>query len=614
MQRISLMTVVASALCWAWAVVPGTNPFVGRLLADERPTTDSSGEPYRSPVDLVLAKDGSWLVTANETSDSISLVDVRQGNVTDELACGDHPTKVALCLDNQHVVVSCAHSGELMIAAVRGGELVRTASINVGYEPVGLVVSPDGRTAFAALAALGEVAELDLAEGRVVRTIAVGKWPRYLTLSPDGTRLAVGCSGESKIVVVDTEQGHVAYEERLIGGINIGQMQCSADGLYAYFPWMVYRSNPITVGNIQRGWVLASRIGRVRLDGPAYREAISLDVPRKAVADPHGLALSPDQRRLVVAASGTHELLVYRHADLPFIGIGGPGDLIDRRLLADNDLFYRIDVGGRPMGLVLAADNRTAFVANYVLDCVQQVDIESRQVVGTVALSESPQPSLARRGMEIFYDGRRSLDQWYSCHSCHYNGGVNSKPMDTLNDGTTLTMKTVLPLYHLSETSPWTWHGWQTDLRDAMHKSFTSTMQGEAISDEDAGAMLAFLATRKPPPNPFREPDGSLSVAARRGKAVFESSKAACATCHQGPYFTDGQIHDVGLGSDSDRYEGFNTPTLLGVHRKVRLLHDGRAKSLRDALSGDHAPEKVAGESPLSGSELDDLIEYLRSL
>ncbi len=70
------------------------------------------------------------------------------------------------------------------------------------------------------------------------------------------------------------------------------------------------------------GWVLASRIARVRLDGSADREAISLDVPGLAIADPHGLAITENEKRLVVTASGTHELLVYRLQDLPFEGAG----------------------------------------------------------------------------------------------------------------------------------------------------------------------------------------------------------------------------------------------------------------------------------------------------
>lgn len=614
MRRLS-MILLGLALCATVIFLdPATDSREVSLRAEDSAPDDKPGPTHRSPADLVLAANGKWLVTANGTSSSISLVDLVEGRVVGELACGSHPAAIDLCLDDQHIVVSCSYSGEVLVVEVGPRTLTRQAVIPVGYEPTGLAVSPDGRRAFVGLAATGEIAELDLAAATVVRKIEVGQWPRYLALSPDGSRLAVGCSGESKIVVIDTQRSEVLYEESMTGGVNIGHLQCSADGQYAYFPWMVYRSNPINPGNIRLGWVLASRIGRVRLDGPAYREAISLDVPRKAVADPHGLVISRDEKRLVVSASGTHELLVYRRPDLPFIGIGGPGDLIDRRLLADNDLFYRIEVGGRPLGLAMAADNRTVYVANYLKDCVQEVDIEARTIVREIPLGKTRPLSLARRGMEIFYDGGRSLDQWYSCHSCHYNGGVNSKAMDTMNDGSERTMKTVLPLYHLGETSPWTWHGWQTDLDDAMRKSFTTTMQGSPITPQDARAVLAFLESLQPPPNPFRLADGSLTEAAGRGKQVFESSKAGCANCHRGPYFTDGKIHDVGLGSDEDRYQGFNTPTLLGVYRKVRLLHDGRSKTLEDVLTGDHAPEQVAGEGPLSQQDLADLIEYLKSL
>ena len=101
---------------------------------------------------------------------------------------------------------------------------------------------------------------------------------------------------------------------------------------------------------------------------------------------------------------------------------------------------------------------------------------------------------------------------------------------------------------------------------------------------------------------------------ALRGKQIFASRKAGCANCHSGPYFTDGKIHDVGLGSPDDQYQGFNTPSLLGVYRRVRLLHHGRAKSLEDLLTDLHAPSKVAGESDLSEEELQDLIAYLKSL
>ncbi|MBW3599389.1 MAG: hypothetical protein KY475_19230 [Planctomycetes bacterium] len=234
------------------------------------------------------------------------------------------------------------------------------------------------------------------------------------------------------------------------------------------------------------------------------------------------------------------------------------------------------------------------YVANYLEDAVQVVDLEKRELIRTIHLGGPQAPSLARQGEAIFYDARRSLDQWYSCHSCHDHGGSNDKPMDTRNDGNLpFTFKAVPPLYNIRQTAPWTWHGWQEDFHAAMHKSLTETMLGPEPTVDDAEALAAFLDTLQPPPNPFRNPDGSLTESAQRGEAVFHSEKAGCANCHNGPYFTDGQIHDVGLGAPGDRYRGFNTPSLLSVYRKTHILHDGRSETLRQALTGPHNPKRV---------------------
>jgi DNA-binding beta-propeller fold protein YncE len=349
------------------------------------------------------------------------------------------------------------------------------------------------------------------------------------------------------------------------------------------------------------------------LDGPARREAISLDPQGKAVADPHGLALTSDEKRLVVSASGTHELLVYAATDLPFQDYGGT-DHIPSELLGDEDRFTRIELGGRPMSLRIAADDRTVFVANYLKNSIQVVDLHERRVMRSIELGGPNVPSQARRGEAIFFDARRSLDQWYSCHTCHYEGGTNSVVIDTFNDDSAFTFKTVIPLYRVVHTSPWTWHGWQNDLPAALRKSFTSTMRGEEPTTRDVDALIAYLETLSPPPNPFLQPDGSLSESAERGRRIFHSERANCAACHNGPYLTDGSIHEVGLGTAQDRHRGFNTPSLIDVHQRVLLLHDGRAKSLRDLLTGPHNPVKVSGTEGITELELRDLISYLRSL
>lgn len=601
-----------SIACWGLSLVVLGPGFFAPPSAISRSEERSGEERDRSPVDLVLSPDDKWLVTANQTSDSLSLVDVAAGTVVHELAVGRRPTGLALAGGGFQVAVTCRDSGEVVVVDAVEGRLRAARTIPLGGQPWGLACDAAGRRAYVALAGLGEVAVLDLATDAVLRRIPVGPWPRHVALSPDETRLAVGLDGDRGLAVVDTRAGQVLFGERF-SGLNIGQLQISADGRQVYFPWMIYRRNPITAGNIRLGWVLASRIARLRLDGPARREALSLDPRGQAVADPYGLRLTHDESRILVTAAGTHELLVFRAAGLPLRDSGGT-DHIEPALLADQERFFRVPLGGRPLGLRVSRDNRWVYVANYLDNSVQVVDLSQRQVVRTMRLGGPAQPSLARRGEAIFYDARRSLDQWYSCHSCHYEGGTNNVAMDTLNDGSEQTFKTVLPLYRLAETGPWTWHGWQRDLTAAMNKSLTDTMLGPPPAADDAAALLEFFRQLQPPPNPHRQPDDSLSDAAQRGQAVFVGETAGCASCHSGPQFTDGQIHDVGTGGQSDRYPGYNTPSLRGVYGKVLLLHDGRCTSLDDLLTGPHNPQRVTGLGELTERQRADLIAYLRAL
>jgi cytochrome c1 len=43
-------------------------------------------------------------------------------------------------------------------------------------------------------------------------------------------------------------------------------------------------------------------------------------------------------------------------------------------------------------------------------------------------------------------------------------------------------------------------------------------------------------------------------------------------------------------------------------------LHDGRAKSLRELLTGPHSPANVSGSDNLTEQEMQDLVAYLESL
>ena len=540
------------------------------------------------------------------------MVELATGRVLAETPCGDRPSNLAITPDGRHVLATASYSGELLIYELSDDRLDRAGSLKLGFEPRGVAISPEGRLAYVALSTADAVAVIDLERREVIDRITVGRWPRFLALSIDGRRLAVGCNGARGVAVVDTETKQQLYLEEF-GGLNLGQMQISADGSQVYFPWITYRRNPITESNIRQGWVLASRIARVRLDGHVRREAISLDPQGKAVGDPHGLALSPDEQTLVCTASGTHELLIFQLPGLPFQDYGGPGDHIDTKLLGDSQRFARIPLGGRPLAVRYSKQGDRVYVANYLLGAVQVVDMNSRTLTRTIELAPPQPPSLARQGEAIFFDAARSLDQWYSCHSCHYEGHTNAVTIDTRNDGRFGNFKTVLSLRGAAQTGPWFWHGWSTDFRDSLRKSLTETMLGPEPTDADVDALAAYIESLVAPPNPYRD-DGRASTAAARGATVFQSAKAGCTQCHPAPQFTDGQTHDVGLGAVTDAYDGFNSPSLRGVYDRVLLLHDGRSRSLEDLLSGPHNPARVTGQGELTDEERGDLLAYLRSL
>jgi YVTN family beta-propeller protein len=578
-------------------------------------------ELHRSPIALAVSRDGQRLLTANQTANSVSLVDLGSGQVLQEIETGSKPAGVALSKDGRRAVVTHWYGSNLAVLDVGPDRLMIIGRIAVGPEPRGVVIAEDGKTAYVAVGASNEVARVDLDALKVTGRLAVGREPRGLALAPKGARLLVGNARGKSLTVINTSDWCV--ERTLpIEGENLRQVTISPDGQYGYVANMRNRGFATTKNNIDLGWVLGQRLTRVPLDGSESFATISLDPRGQAVGDAYGVAVSGDGRYLAISGGGTHEVLLFRQdlSPLPW-RLGSSRDLIPAELLKGDGRFRRVALGGRPTELAFAPDGKTLYVANYLADAVQVVDAASGTLSRTIALGGPKELSLARQGEILFHDATRSFNQWYSCNTCHSDGHTNGLDFDTLNDGWQdlstahkRSRKKVPTLRGVTRTGPWTWHGWQRSLEDSVVESFTKSMQGPKPSPEDVKAVVAFLETLDFPPNPYRAPDGALSPAAERGKAVFRSPKAACNTCHGGPEFTDGKIHEVGLEEPDDVYQGYNPPSLRGVYDKDPYLHDGRSKTLRDALTGPHNPEDVTGLGSLSEQELDDLIAYLKSL
>ena len=560
----------------------------------------------RSPTDVALTPDGNWAVTANNTSDSASLVDLAKSAVVKEVPVGKRPFCVAVSPDGKRAAITNWLSNTVTILKVEPPSLSIISTVDVGEEPRGVVFAPDCSRVFVALSGDNTVISIDAKSITLGPRLEVGVEPWHLAISKDGKKLAVGNVRSQDVSVIDVPSWKVDHTVK-VRGHNLRHIAISADGEWAYLPNIAERGRPTTKDDIDRGWVIGSRLTRVPIQEDGPREAIAMDTRGKAVGDLDGLALTADAKSIAITAGGTHELLLLRQP-LPFVSFGGPEDHIDPEVRDDPKRFRRVPLGGRPLGARITPDGKSVVVANYLQNEVQVVDFDLGTVTKTIPLGGDAEKSLSRKGEAIFYDADRSFNHWYSCNSCHTDGHTNGSNFDTLNDGSYETPKKTLSLRGVAHTAPYTWHGWQPDLKKLVHESMTKSMQGPEPTEADMDALIAFLNTIDF--RPRRKPMDPAAV--MRGEAVFNSRK--CGDCHAPPNYTAASNFSVGLESSTDVYKGFNPPSLRGVGSRSPFLHDGRTFLLSDVLTKHHRPSQLNGMQDFSQQELKDIMAFLKSL
>jgi cytochrome c peroxidase/sugar lactone lactonase YvrE len=569
---------------------------------------DERLRPYRSPVDLAILPGGRFVLTANHTADSVSLIDLKNGKVVVEKECGRKPAAVAASPDGKKAAVSNLWSGTVSLFEIDKTELKSAGEVAVGPLPRGVCFAADGNSVFVAVSGADEVARVDCQSRKVTRRWSAPREPRCVALSRDGRLLAAASTRSGQVRCWETQEGKLLWERHIEDGFNLRGLMFTPDGEGVLCVHSVRRSFPVSKSNIEEGWVIDSRLSwlATKEDTKPAIKQIALDQRGKGVGDPFGLAMDGKGNVLALTGSGTHELLVMDPAHIPWTA-ADPGDVLSHKLEDGEHKLRRIPVGGRPLTIAFLGDDHVV-IANYLLDSVQVLDVALGKVTKSVSLGGPLDQTPVRRGEAMFYDAQRSHDQWFSCSTCHVEGHTCGLNFDTLNDDSYGNPKLTPTLRNVSKTGPWTWHGWQKDLGAAVQKSYTETMFGPRLTDAEIKSVVSFLETLEHPPNPRAE----LSDTAKRGQALFKG-KARCAKCHHGEELTAERNYELDQEPDGSPYKLWNPPSLRGLWDRGPYLHDGRAATLSELLEKHHSPEKLGGEE-LSKEEQNELIEFLRSL
>jgi len=195
----------------------------------------------------------------------------------------------------------------------------------------------------------GGVDVIDLAALKTVRTIAVGKDPRGIGITPDGRLLVTANQADADVSVIDTASGNTLH--RIAVGKNAEFVRVSPNGLFAYVTYEPSSSGkPPAKAEAPKTGAKPAPAGHDEESTPA--EIAVIDLAEFAVSarlpaslETEGMEFSPDGRNLIVANEGDDTVVVY--------------DLQSKRAVK------RIDVspfGSRPRGVKVAPDGSAYLV------------------------------------------------------------------------------------------------------------------------------------------------------------------------------------------------------------------------------------------------------------
>lgn len=568
---------------------------------------------YFSPTAIEIDTNSNTIFVAGKTANEIRAYNLNDFTNFKSLKTKLNPTAIAIT-DNEILITTTFSEGELVLANKES--LKQNVIVKVGHGAADVITNHDFSKAFVANQFSNDISVVDLKAKKETKRIPVLRQPSQLQISKNGKYLFVSnfiTAGRADVDTVTSEISIIDLEkEKLIKNIPLANgsnalhgMALSADGQYVFISHNLGRFQVPTT-QLEQGWMNTSALSIIDANSLEFVATVLLDEPENGAAGSWGIDCSPEN--ILVAHSGTHDFSIIDYPKFieKLIQTEEKEKLsYDLRFLSG--IRERVKTTGNGPR-VLRVHNNQVFVANYFSDFIDIIDLENPDVLQfqQLILNENLENDAVRLGEIYFNDATYCFQGWQSCNGCHPdNARTDGLNWDLMNDqmGNPKNCKSMLGAH---ETAPAMITGIRPDAETAVRAGFTH-IQFVQIEEEHAQLVDTYLKNLTAVPSPFLV-DGELSLKAQKGKEVFE--QVGCGYCHNGTWFTDQKLHEIGVQGKYDHQNTWDTPTLVEVWRTGPYLHDGRSASMKEVF----ANEKHGLREELSEEEIDALVEYVMSL
>jgi YVTN family beta-propeller protein len=597
-------------------------------------------ERYLSPIEMTFSSDGRLLYVVCEGSDEVRVVDVQSGKVENSIPVGHVPRGIAISPDGRQLYITNAWSDSVSVIDTTSLKVVET--LPTGFEPAGVVADRSGTALYVANRLSGDVSVIDLRTGQEAKRLLAGRGASYLAISPDGKQVycthiypnpgAHRTPPNSEITVIDAARQIVVERKPLHNVAGVFHVAVSADGRLGVVA-QLRPKNLIPLAHVEHGWVFGDSL---TLFGQDVGEPVQipLDELDRYYALPWGVAIAPDKSKIFLTTAGAESVTVIDVSRLlkTVRTRRDPAGKSARATSFVNDLsasadyvLARIPVGHNPRGVALSPDGKRLYVANRLDDNIAVIDTTSAQIVSTMDLGGPRTADALRRGERLFYTADFAFQGGFGCSNCHLDATIDGLQWDLEPDGFGEDIVDNRSLEDLAGTEPFKWNGGNADMpTECGPRTEKFFYRSQSFTPQELTDLVTFVYSLPYRPNRYRLANGQLTAAQERGKAIFERTKtkngmaipegSQCSYCHNGPKYTNQRQIDVGTGKLTDRSPVIDVPQLPNVAYSAPYLHDGSARSLEEIWTVFNPKDTHGVTNDLTKDELNDLVEYLKTL